>query len=83
MELLEPEPRLQHAIALMIWNTFLKISFENLIKILNEKNYNEDEGTKILRNKDRILRRDVLIVENDLVIFLKFLIILKYSDGIY
>lgn len=67
MELLEPKACLQHGMALMIWNTFLKTSFENLFKLLYDKN---EEGTKIFGNKDRILRRDVFVVEMDLVIFL-------------
>lgn len=67
LELLEPEPRLQHGIAFMIWNTFLKTSFENLINMIYKNDKELKEGHKVLGNKDRILRRDVFVVESDLV----------------
>uniref|UniRef100_A0A915ELX0 Ubiquitin-like domain-containing protein n=1 Tax=Ditylenchus dipsaci TaxID=166011 RepID=A0A915ELX0_9BILA len=64
LELLQPSARLQHGIALMIWNTFLKTPFERLLSLLDA---NEN---KVLANKDRVLRRDVLVVETDLIDFI-------------
>lgn len=52
-------PRLQHGLALMIWDTFVRNGFERLTVLVNEAN-GQAPG-------DRLLRREVLVSENELV----------------
>lgn len=64
MKILKSVPRLQQGIASIVWNTFLKDPFQQLYVIMNQQDIS---GNVLLSFKDRILKRDVLIVESDLV----------------
>lgn len=75
MKILKPVPRLQQGIASIVWNTFLKNPFQKLYAILNQQDV---FGSNFYSSIDRILKRDVLVVESDLVIFFINFIIVKF-----
>lgn len=61
LELLQPSPRLQHGMAVMIWSTVIRDNFQKLYALMNE------QGVTGVALKERVLKRDVHVVESDLV----------------
>lgn len=76
LEMLESAPHFQHGIALMLWDTFLHTPFQKLIDLLSGENAANIVGggkgaappppmLTLIANKDRVLRRDVLVGESE------------------
>lgn len=63
LKALKTYPKLQHGLALIIWDTFIRTPFKNLINLINESN------GKI--PKERQLKKDVFVCEPDLLQFVR------------
>uniref|UniRef100_A0A183CG21 RAB3GAP2_N domain-containing protein n=1 Tax=Globodera pallida TaxID=36090 RepID=A0A183CG21_GLOPA len=71
LDFLRTAPKLQNGLAQLIWETFVASSFEKCFHLIEEQMGaagpgRSDGGTFLLKGKDRLLRRDVLVVEKDL-----------------
>ncbi|KAL3082849.1 hypothetical protein niasHS_010651 [Heterodera schachtii] len=71
LQFLNSVPKLQNGMALLLWDTFIASSFKKCFLLIEEQMGSagpgrSDGGTLPLMGKDRLLRRDVLIVERDL-----------------
>uniref|UniRef100_A0A914HIL0 Rab3 GTPase-activating protein non-catalytic subunit n=1 Tax=Globodera rostochiensis TaxID=31243 RepID=A0A914HIL0_GLORO len=71
LDFLHTAPKLQNGLAQLLWETFVASSFEKCFLLIEEQMGSagpgrSDGGTSPLKGKDRLLRRDVLVVEKDL-----------------
>ncbi|KAI3422421.1 hypothetical protein GPALN_012932 [Globodera pallida] len=71
LDFLRTAPKLQNGLAQLLWETFVASSFEKCFHLIEEQMGSagpgrSDGGTFLLKGKDRLLRRDVLVVEKDL-----------------